>query len=126
MTRRAEAGKHTGAGQCVGAASWAERFPDWNPAYVAYALANGATDVVAFRAAQTSRKPFDEWAKAQEAQFRAAHGLDQKRPMGPRTREEFNRWLERGAQSPEHIAPIVDRVMAGILSRQSTESRRRS
>jgi hypothetical protein len=64
MTRRAEAEKHTGASQCVGAASWAERFPDWNPAYVAYALANGATDIVAFRAAQTSRKPFDEWAKA--------------------------------------------------------------
>jgi hypothetical protein len=118
MTRRAEAEKHTGASQCVGAASWAERFPDWNPAYVAYALANGATDIVAFRAAQTSRKPFDEWAKAQEAQFRAAYGLDQKRPMGPRTREEFNRWLERGAQSPEHIAPIVDRVMADILSKQ--------
>jgi hypothetical protein len=118
MTRRAEVEKHTGASQCAGAASWAERFPDWNPAYVAYALANGATDIVAFRAAQTSRKPFDEWAKAQEAQFRAAYGLDQKRPMGPRTREEFNRWLERGAQSPEHIAPIVDRVMADILSKQ--------
>lgn len=125
MARRTKEVRHTASDQCGAPVSWAEQFPGWQPKYVAFALSQGRTDIDAFRAEQTSRKPFDEWCKAQEAQFRAAHGLDQKRPLGPRTAVEFNRWLERTAQTnPEHIAPIVDRVMAGILSQQRGEPRR--
>jgi hypothetical protein len=117
MTRPTEAGKHSGDAQCVGGRSWADLYPKWPAKYVAFALAHGATDLDAFRASQTSRKPFDSWVSAQESQFRAAHGLDQKRPLGPRTQTQFDRWLERRS-APEHIGTIVDRVMADALSRQ--------
>jgi hypothetical protein len=119
MTRRAEAEKHTGTSQCVGSASWTERYPKWPPRYVAFALAHGATDLEAFRASQASRAPFNAWIAQQELLWRASVGYDAKRPLTPRRLAEFERWLEqRASATPEHIAPIVDRVMAGILSKQ--------
>jgi hypothetical protein len=65
------------------------------------------------------RAPFNAWIAQQELLWRASVGYDAKRPLTPRRLAEFERWLEQRANAtPEHIAPIVDRVMAGILSHQ--------
>jgi hypothetical protein len=94
MTPRTEDRKHTGSGQCVAGGSFAARFPKWQPVYVAYAFAQGATDVLAFRQAETSSVGFNVWrAKARET-FRLEHRI----PSFDLTRHqerEFDRWIEQ-------------------------------
>jgi hypothetical protein len=97
MTRPAEGGKHTQAVQCGGcfaeADSFATRFPKWNPRYVAYALANGATDILAFRDAQPNNAGFIAWIAQQRETWRLDAGI--KSPYLTRIQEQaFNRWLE--------------------------------
>jgi hypothetical protein len=118
MTRPTEARKHTAAGECV---AFAERYPKWNPRYVAYALSQGATDIKAFRDAQPSNVEFIAWVGQRRDEFRAEQNI---RGFFSRRQEQaFDAWLERLIQEcvgtpPEPIAPIVDRVMADIMARR--------
>lgn len=99
MTARAEGQKHIRGGECVrhperSVSSLEERFPKWNPRYVAYALSQGATDIKAFRDAQTSNAGFIAWIGQQREAWRASHHV--RSPYLTRDEERaFDRWLQR-------------------------------
>jgi hypothetical protein len=88
----------------------ADRFPKWNPRYVAFALAHGATDIKAFRDAQESNAAFIAWI----AERRETWRLEQRIRSPHLTRKQeraFDAWLERQYADPTYVRTIVAEVM---------------
>lgn len=90
-----------------------ERFPKWNPRYVAYALAHGATDILAFREAQPNSAEFITWIAARREAFRVEQHI--KRHALTRDQERaFNGWIERKYAEPTSARTVAAEVMDEI------------